>query len=152
SFSCTRCCTGPWFCFTSDCNTWSLVLFSGNAPSQRPWKRRRIKMINSFAHVLTGPSGVRSRRGFLAQLAAGTAAGVASLSWRDMLIAKAEKVRKQGKSMILLWMDGGPSQFDTFNPKIGSQFQGPAKAIPTNVPGVDFAEYWPQTAQVMDKI
>ena len=109
-------------------------------------------MINSIAHVLTGPGGIRSRRGFLAQLAAGTAAGVATLSWRDMLIAKAEEVRKQGKSMILLWMDGGPSQFDTFNPKIGSQFQGPAKAIPTNVAGVEFAEYWPQTAQVMAKI
>ena len=109
-------------------------------------------MQRSIVNLDVTSTGIHSRRGFLAQLAAGTTAGVATLSWRDMLIAKAEEVRKQGKSMILLWMDGGPSQFDTFNPKIGSQFQGPAKAIPTNVPGVEFAEYWPQTAQVMDKI
>src|SRR6185436_6239581 len=109
-------------------------------------------MARSIAHIRTGPCGIHSRRGFLAQPATGTAAGVATLSWRDMFIARADEVRKQGKSMILLWMDGGPSQFDTFSPKIGSQFQGPAKAIPTNVPGVEFAEYWPRTAQVMDKI
>src|SRR5262249_53980274 len=65
---------------------------------------------------------------------------------------RAAELRKQGKSMILLWMDGGPSQFDTFNPKPGSAHQGPAQDIPTNLCGVRFAEYWPQTAKVMDRI
>jgi len=37
--------------------------------------------------------------------------------------------------MILLWMDGGPSQYDTFNPKPGSEYQGPAQAIDTNCGG-----------------
>ena len=41
-------------------------------------------------------------------------------------MAKADELRKAGKSMILLWMDGGPSQYDTFNPKPGSENQGPA--------------------------
>ena len=54
--------------------------------------------------------------------------------------------------MILLWMDGGPSQFDTFNPKPGSPNQGPALAINTTIPGVQVAEYWPHTASSMDKI
>ena len=54
--------------------------------------------------------------------------------------------------MILLWMDGGPSQYDTFNPKPGSQFQGPTQAIDTNVPGIQIGEHWPKTAQVIDKI
>ncbi|MCR9116779.1 MAG: DUF1501 domain-containing protein, partial [bacterium] len=58
----------------------------------------------------------------------------------------------RGKKMILLWMDGGPSQFETFNPKPGSKNQGPAKSIKTSLTGVDFAEYWPKTAQVADKI
>jgi hypothetical protein len=49
-------------------------------------------------------------------------------------------------------MDGGPSQFETFNPKVGSDNQGPAKSIPTKLPGVHFAEDWPQTAKVLDKI
>lgn len=96
------------------------------------------------------PTGVVSRRGFFKQLGCG--AGVLALGWRDLLLARAAELRKQGKSMILLWMDGGPSQFDTFNPKPGSPNQGPAQAIPTNVDGVQFAEYWPQTAKVMDKI
>ena len=80
------------------------------------------------------------------------AAGAVTLGWRDMLIAQAEELRKSGKSMILLWMDGGPSQYETFNPKIGSKYQGPARAISTKLPGVQFADFWPRTAQAMDKI
>lgn len=109
-------------------------------------------MLRSFANVTTSGRGITSRRGFLGQMAAGLGAGALTLSWRDMLMAKADEVRKAGKSMILLWMDGGPSQFETFNPKIGSKYQGPATAIKTNLPGVEIAEYWPKTAQVMDKI
>ena len=97
--------------------------------------------------------GVVRRRGFLKQFACATAGLTGlGLGWRDLVIASAAELRKRGKSMILLWMDGGPSQFETFNPKIGSANQGPAKAIETNVPGVQFAEFWPKTAQVMDKI
>jgi uncharacterized protein (DUF1501 family) len=109
-------------------------------------------MLRSFANIQTNAHGITSRRGFLGQMATGIGAGAITLSWRDLLLAKAKEVQKAGKSMILLWMDGGPSQFETFNPKIGSQYQGPATAIKTNVPGVEFAEYWPKTAQVMDKI
>jgi hypothetical protein len=54
--------------------------------------------------------------------------------------------------MILLWMDGGPSQFETFNPKPGSKNQGPAKTISTKLPGIAFAEFWPKVAEVADKI
>lgn len=95
--------------------------------------------------------GVVSRRGFLrGALAAG--AGLASLGWHDLLVAKAAELRKAGKSMILLWMDGGPSQYETFNPKPGSKYQGPAVAINTSIPGVQFAEFWPQTAKALDRI
>ena len=109
-------------------------------------------MLRTFANVTTSAHGIASRRGFLKTLSVAAGTGAVSLSWRDLLLAKSEELKKSGKKMILLWMDGGPSQFETFNPKIGSQFQGPAKAIDTNVPGVQFAEYWPKTAQVMDKI
>ncbi|MCH8922308.1 MAG: DUF1501 domain-containing protein [Planctomycetes bacterium] len=97
--------------------------------------------------------GVTSRRAFLKRLGgAATAAGVVSLSWRDLMIVRADELRKAGRAMILLWMDGGPSQHETFNPKIGSKYQGPDKAIKTVLPGVEIAEHWPQTAKVMDKI
>ncbi|MDX1948803.1 MAG: DUF1501 domain-containing protein [Pirellulaceae bacterium] len=109
-------------------------------------------MLRTFANVTTSAHGIASRRGFLKTLSVAAGAGAVSLSWRDLLLAKSDELKKSGKKMILLWMDGGPSQFETFNPKIGSQFQGPAKAINTKLPGVQVAEYWPKTAQVMDKI
>jgi hypothetical protein len=110
-------------------------------------------MHKSFVQVNTSGEGVVGRRGFLKQFgAAGVAAGVVGVSWRDLLIAKSNELRKQGKSMILLWMDGGPSQFESFNPKVGSANQGPSGAIKTNLPGVMISEQWPKTAQVMDKI
>ncbi|MBW3599314.1 MAG: DUF1501 domain-containing protein [Planctomycetes bacterium] len=110
-------------------------------------------MIHPFLSVQNDRRGVVHRRAFLKQLGlAGGAAGVMTLGWRDLLITQAAELRKRGKNMILLWMDGGPSQYETFTPKIGSKYQGPAKAISTKLPGVEFAEYWPQTAAVADKL
>ncbi len=96
--------------------------------------------------------GIESRRLFLRRAAGLAVAGSVTLGWRDYLMAHAAELQQQGRSMILLWMDGGPSQFDTFNPKIGSENQGPAKAISTALPGVEIADMWPKTAQVLDKI
>jgi uncharacterized protein (DUF1501 family) len=109
-------------------------------------------MLRSFISAQTTGDGVTSRRGFLKSLAAVSTAGAITLSWRDMLLARAAELRKTGKRMILLWMDGGPSQYDTFNPKPGSEYQGPTQAIDTNVTGIQIGEHWPKTAQVFDKI
>lgn len=100
--------------------------------------------------VAMTPAGVVSRRGFLQVLGGGAALGM--LDWRERVIAAADELRRRGRSMILLWMDGGPSQFDTFNPKPGSANQGPARAIATSLPGVHIADFWPRTARVMDRI
>ncbi len=109
--------------------------------------------IRSFLNVGTTCDGVVSRRAFLKQMSVAGAAGAAmSVGWQDMLVAQASELRKLGRSMILLWMDGGPSQFETFNPKVGSPNQGPAKAIKTKLPGVHFAEFWPRTAKVADRM
>lgn len=110
--------------------------------------------MQSFLRLGMTGEGVVNRRAFLGQLtAAGLGAGAAlTVGWRDLLAAQAEWLRQRGKAMILLWMDGGPSQFETFNPKPGSKNQGPAQTIGTKLPGVQFAEYWPQVAQVADKI
>lgn len=104
-------------------------------------------------NVAVNRQGTVGRRGFLRTLGVGAAgAGLLSVGWRDLLMVQADELRKRGKSMILLWMDGGPSQFDTFNPKPGSPNQGPAQPIATNVAGVHFADFWPQTAQIADKL
>lgn len=110
-------------------------------------------MFRPQLNVTVDRRGAVGRRGFLKQLSGGIAAtGALTLGWRDLMMAQAAELRKQGKSLILLWMDGGPSQFDTFSPKIGSKNQGPATAIDTAVPGVQFADFWPETAKVADRL
>jgi hypothetical protein len=84
------------------------------------------------------------RRDFLRLSAAGLLSGV-SVPWFESL-ARAAVKRPRGKACILLWMDGGPSQQHTFDPKPGGQF----KAIPTTVPGIHIAECLPQLAQCME--
>jgi hypothetical protein len=92
-----------------------------------------------------------SRRRFLHGVAAGTlAAGAINL--RDLMTLQAAELKKQGRSMILLWMAGGPSQFETFDPKPGTDNGGPTQAIDTTVPGIQIAEGWERTAQVMEDV
>jgi uncharacterized protein (DUF1501 family) len=110
-------------------------------------------MITPFLDVRTSPQGVVSRRDFIKRLGVGAGAvGAMHVGWRDLLIARAAELRKNQKAMILLWMDGGPSQFESFNPKPESENQGPAKSIATALPGVQFAEFWPQVAKVANQI
>jgi hypothetical protein len=91
-----------------------------------------------------------NRRGFLRYLAAGSA--IAGFRWSDYLSAQAAELKKQGRACILLWMAGGPSQFETFDPKPGASTQGPTKAITTSVPGIQIAEHWTRTATVMNDL
>ncbi len=110
-------------------------------------------MTTPFIHAWTNRHGTIGRRDFLKQFSVGAGAiGVAHIGWRDLLIAQAAELRKQQRSMILLWMDGGPSQFESFNPKPGSPNQGPTKTISTKLPGIEFAEFWPNVASIADKI
>jgi hypothetical protein len=84
--------------------------------------------------------GTVTRRRFFQVLAGGTALGVIGTH------AAAKELRKQGKACILLWMAGGPSQFETLDPKPGSPTQGPTKSIATRVPGLRIAEHWTRLA------
>jgi uncharacterized protein (DUF1501 family) len=95
--------------------------------------------------VRVSAEGAVSRRGFL-RLAAGGAVG---LGVGDRLAARADDLKKQNRACILLWMAGGPSQFETLDPKPGAPTQGPTPAIPTTVPGVRFAEHMPRMADTM---
>src|SRR5262245_11095186 len=57
-------------------------------------------------------------------------------------------------SVILFWMWGGPSQFETFDPKpdAPAEIRGPFRPIKTTVPGMDFCEPFPQHARLADKL
>jgi hypothetical protein len=53
----------------------------------------------------------------------------------------------QARAAILLWMAGGPSQIDTFDPKPGRITGGPFKAIDTAVSGLRISEHLPRLAK-----
>jgi hypothetical protein len=57
-------------------------------------------------------------------------------------------------SCILFWLDGGPSHFETFDPKpdAPAEIRGEYKAIPTKVPGMLFSENMKRLAAISDKL
>jgi hypothetical protein len=57
----------------------------------------------------------------------------------------------KAKSVILLYMNGGPSHIDTWDPKTG-KVAGPAKSIKTNVPLVMISEHMPRLASMTNKL
>ncbi len=83
-----------------------------------------------------------------------SAAGVGGLSlsgWLPVLAARAADAGQKHKACILLWMDGGPSHIDTFDPKpdASSLYRGDLKAITTSVPGIQVSEKFPRLAALM---
>jgi hypothetical protein len=66
--------------------------------------------------------------------------------------ARADAVKKQEKRCILIWLNGGASQFETFDMKVGRPTGGPFREISTNVAGTRICELLPCMAQQMDKI
>src|SRR6185312_17174830 len=57
------------------------------------------------------------------------------------------------KSCILIWMDGGPTHFETFDPKptAPAEYRGEFQAIPTAVAGVQFSEHLPLLARSLNQ-
>src|SRR6516165_5934284 len=69
------------------------------------------------------------------------------------LAADAGKSPKNNINCILLWMQGGPSHVDTFDPKpdAPSEIRGDFGTIPTTLPGVRLVEHLPLLARQTDK-
>src|SRR5262245_22866998 len=88
---------------------------------------------------------VVDRRGFLA----GASLAAASMTGLNVLQAPAvaAELKKQQKRVVLLWLAGGASQLETFDPKPGAVTGGPFRAIKTSVPGVQISELMPQMAK-----
>jgi len=76
--------------------------------------------------------------------------GFLGLSLREALSAAAATnsgLNGKAQSVILFWLEGGPSHVDTWDPKSNSNF----KPISTNVPGIRVSELLPKIAKRMDK-
>jgi hypothetical protein len=107
--------------------------------------------VHSVMQVRTSRDGVVDRRTFFRTVAVGAAAaGV--LGWKDAVTLHAEELRKKGMGCVLLFMNGGPSQFETFDPKPGHTNGGPTKAIKTAVTDIEIAENWSNLAEQMKEI
>jgi uncharacterized protein (DUF1501 family) len=90
------------------------------------------------------------RRAFLRAGAVTTAASISS--WLAPLAHAAAGDPKRKRACILLWMNGGPSQLDTFDPKPGHANGGPFKDIATAAPGVRVSEHLPKVAERMKHV
>ena len=81
------------------------------------------------------------------RLAAAGALGASASGWIEALAADTAAHPNRRKSCILLWMSGGPSQTDTFDPKPGHANSGPFKPIETTVPGMLLGPHLPKLAK-----
>ena len=86
-----------------------------------------------------------SRRAFLKATLA-TTSGLAVANWGGLFNSQsiAQEATRRNKRCILLWANGGASQLDTFDMKIGRTTSGPFRPISTNVPGIQICEYLPR--------
>lgn len=91
-----------------------------------------------------------SRRGFLGTTVfTGATAFAASMRVMDALKnpCLAGELKRLQKSVILLWLGGGASQFETWDPKPGRPTGGPFRSISTDIPSVQISELMPRMAQ-----
>lgn len=91
-----------------------------------------------------------------ATAAVGLSAGCVSAAWGAPVVQPAAEGRLFGraKSVIFLWLSGGPPQHETFDPKPNApaEIRGPFQPISTNVPGTQFCELLPRIAGIADKL
>jgi uncharacterized protein (DUF1501 family) len=100
--------------------------------------------MSDCSHCATG------RRDFIRIAFGASAAAALSGKFHRPLYAEARKAK--AKAVILLWMQGGPSQLDTFDPKPGAETGGPHKAVETKTKGSLISEHLPRVAAVSDKL
>ena len=86
-------------------------------------------------------------------MAAGAAAFAADMTALEVLRspALAAELKRERKRVILLWLAGGSSQLETWDPKPGTPTGGPFRSIPTSVPGIHISELMPKMAARMDR-
>ena len=91
---------------------------------------------------------VVSRRAFLGGAAAGAGLGLASF----VDPAVANEIKKGSKRILTIFLHGGVSQLETWDPKPNTDTGGPFRAIPTSVPGIHISELLPYTAKQMHRL
>jgi hypothetical protein len=93
-----------------------------------------------------------NRRHFLTHVAGASALAVPGLRFLQGLRAAEPQLKKENKSLIILWMGGGPSHMDTWDLKPGESTGGEFKPIKTSASGVEISEILPNVAQQMQHL
>ena len=88
-----------------------------------------------------------SRRGFFRSSISSLLGLVAMQHFGSSSLAQLDDVVSRAKHCIVLFMNGGASQIDTFDPKPGTKNGGPFAAIPTSVKGIQVSEHLPHVAE-----
>jgi hypothetical protein len=96
-----------------------------------------------------GDYPVLNRRHFLKHMAGLSLLAVPGMEFIQRLHAAAPLLRKQNKSLIILWMSGGPSHMDTWDLKPGTPTGGEFRPIKTTVSSLAICEHLPTIAQQM---
>ncbi|MBI1315101.1 DUF1501 domain-containing protein [bacterium] len=68
------------------------------------------------------------------------------------LRAAEKRGSERAKSLLILWMAGGPSQLETWDPHAGSATGGETRAIKTTLPGAEIASLYPQVAEQIGEL
>src|SRR3954447_2580309 len=94
------------------------------------------------------PTGM-NRRHFLSHVAGASARAVPGMHFVQKLRAAETDLKKAGKSLVILWMGGGPSHMDLWDLKPGESTGGEFKPVKTTASGVEVSEILPTVAKQM---
>ncbi len=103
------------------------------------------------SYACRSPEHVIARRTFLGGVLAGTGAAALNLG-TFTLPAAAQALAARDKRVLTIFLAGGVSQLESWDPKPGTDTGGPFRSIPTSVPGTHICELLPYTAKQMHRL
>src|SRR5262245_3827622 len=119
------------------------------SPAQSKMEIEKEKMEKSKATMNRRTPKGYDRRAIL-KCAAGLGLSFA-LPGLDVLAARRRGTERL-KSLLVVWLSGGPSQLETWDPHPGTTVGGPTRSITTSIAGVEIAESYPQIAEQLHRL
>jgi len=93
-----------------------------------------------------------NRRHFMKHAAAYSALALPGIQFARTIQANAQELRRNNKSVVILWMGGGPATIDIWDLKPGRPTGGPFREVQTRASGVKISEHMPKTAEVFNNL
>src|SRR3954469_3611480 len=93
-----------------------------------------------------------NRRHFLSHVAGYSALALPGLHFVRTITANAQELRRRNKSVIILWLGGGPATIDMWDLKPGQSTGGEFREIDTAVSGIRISQHLPKVAEQMQHL